>query len=176
MTPFVIENFFDFHLLGLLNAQVALLKKSLSVDDEIFNRKFFHNHPMFKIVHENMTDLACAYFDEDLKPSYAFLSMYEVGEGFCPHHVDRPQCYRTIDVCLNQAEPWGIFVNHKDAWDENNQQQIKDNATEYFLSAGDALCYSGTDHPHFRNKIQPNNFCDLAFFHFVKADFKGDLK
>ena len=64
-----------------------------------------------------------------------------------------------IDLNANQKEPWAINVDGED----------------YFLNPGDALLYSGTDHWHYREKIQENNFCDLAFFHFVPINFEGEL-
>jgi hypothetical protein len=176
MKPFVIKNFFDVKMIKLLQFQVDLLKKSnIQRDDSVFHRKQVHNHPLLKVLHEQMTEEANLLFSEKLKPSYVFLSMYFEGQGQCPIHVDRPQCYRTIDVCLNQKKVWPIYVNHEHEYDEKNIGLIKVHATAYELEIGDAVCYSGTHHPHFRNGSDSDNFCDLAFFHFVQEDFQGDL-
>lgn len=176
MEPFILKNFFDKKLINLLQFQVNLLKQSATqLDTEVFHRKQVHNHPLFKVLHGQMQEEASQLFEEKLKPSYVFLSMYFEGEGKCPLHVDRPQCYRTIDVCLNQKEVWPIYVNHTQKWDENKQEEIRKNSKPYLLEIGDAVCYSGTHHPHFRNDSEEGNFCDLVFFHFVKHDFEGDL-
>ena len=182
MTPFIARNFFEPRLLKLVQYQVDLIKNSaIETDTKTFYRKQFHNHPLLRALHLQMEEEASAMFGEPLKASYSFLSMYLEGKGQCPLHVDRPQCYRTIDVCLNQKKPWAIYVNHEMAWDESKQEEICATAKEYLLGAGQALCYSGTDHPHFRKPMtetpgQEENFVDLAFFHFVPKDFKGDLK
>jgi hypothetical protein len=182
MEPIVVKNFIEPRLLKLLQYQVELLKKAnITRDDAVFHRKQVHNHPLLKVLHDQMAVEASEYFGEALKPSYVFLSMYFEGQGACPLHVDRPQCYRTIDVCLNQRRVWPIHINHVDAWDETKQDEIRANGKGYELEAGDAILYSGTDHPHWRIPMkdiegQEDNFCDLAFFHFVKEDFDGGLE
>jgi hypothetical protein len=181
MKPHVRKNFFEPRLLKLIQFQVDLIKKSsVETDTKTFNRKQFHNHPLLRALHLQMAEEASEIFGEELKPSYVFLSMYLEGKGECPLHVDRPQCYRTIDVCLNQRKPWGIYVNDSMSWDEGNQDEIRATATRYELEPGDALLYSGTDHPHFRVPMkncpdQADNFVDLAFFHFVPKSFEGAL-
>lgn len=178
ISPFIAENFFDHHMMGLLKFQIDLLKKSnLQTDKDVFFRKQIHNHPLLKVLHDNMADLASAMFDEELKPSYVFLSMYFTGQGKCPLHVDRPQCYRTIDVLINKVGDWPIFVNHEDEWTEDKigQNRIIKNSKGYRMSEGDALCYSGTNHPHFRPDAHKDEGADLIFFHFVPKDFEGDL-
>lgn len=125
-----------------------------------FNRWYWHNIPVLRQIHHSpyLKKLANEIFPEPVKPTYVFLSMYGEG-GVCPLHTDRPQCKYTIDLCISQREPWEIFVNDK----------------PYVLNENEALAYSGTDHPHYRNVIQEGNFCNLAFFHFVPVDFEGKL-
>ena len=176
MEPMIIRNFLDPILLEVLKTQIELLKNSnIEIDKETFFRKQFHNHPLFTIVHKALNETANKHFGEKLKPSYSFLSMYFEGEGKCPLHVDRPQCYRTIDVCLRKNADWPIWINHIDKWDENKQEEIRKNAKGYILNEGDAVLYSGTDHPHYRNDAKENIFNDLVFFHFVPENFEGSL-
>jgi hypothetical protein len=77
-------------------------------------------------------------------------------------------------------------VNSSQDFNNNNQDLcfderkylidgIKKNSIEYILMPGDALCYSGTHHAHWRNPITEGNFCDLVFFHFVAHDYQGGL-
>jgi len=178
----LIPGFFEKRLLTLLQFQVNLLKESgISLDTEKFHRKQFHNHPLFVALHNQMAEEASLIFGEELKPSYSFLSMYLRGMGDCPIHTDRPPCYRTIDVCINQEKPWPLYVNEKMAWDPEAVEEIKRTSREFMLLPGDAVLYSGTDHPHFRKPMkdihgQENNFVDMAFFHFVPVGFEGDLK
>jgi hypothetical protein len=126
-------------------------------DKDRFNRYWFHNLPLLVKLHKELK--VDEIFGEPVKPSYVFLSMYG-DEGICPLHTDRPQCKYTADLCIDQKEVWPIMVSDE----------------EYLLQPGEALCYSGTDHPHYRNRIQPGNFCNLAFFHFVPVAFEGRLE
>lgn len=109
-------------------------------------------------IHEALVDVATSVFGEAVKPSYSFLSLYG-DQGICPLHVDRPQCKWTLDYCVEQTYPWPIYVEE----------------SPYLLGPNEALAYSGTDQPHYRDQIEPGNTCNLIFFHFVPVDFDGPL-
>lgn len=130
-----------------------------------FNRWYWHNLPLLKKLHAELAGKASEVFGEKVKPSYVFLSMYG-DQGICPGHIDRPQCKYTIDLCVSQGKPWEIFVG-----DDVNDKQGK----PYVLNEGDALCYSGTDQWHYRNRIESGNWINLAFFHFVPENFSEGL-
>lgn len=165
MEPYVIKNFFSEDLMDLLRFQVSVFKSEagpgvgVENDREVFFRKQVHNPHLFRALHALMKKRACETFGEEVKPSYVFVSMYDDDRAICPLHTDREQCKYTIDLCLDQKEPWEIFIND----------------VAYLLEPGDAVVYSGTDHPHYRNRIAKGNFCDLAFFHFVPKSFSGGL-
>jgi hypothetical protein len=140
-----------------------------------------------KLHHTHVWDVARSVFPVDLKPSYSFISAYDTGVGKCPVHTDRPQCYYTIDVCINQNRPWPIYVNSEDkflatrlslggTYEESMLAEVMSTSKEYILNTGDALCYSGTHHPHWRKPIDLDQYCDLVFFHFVGIDFTGSLE
>lgn len=187
--PFVIKNFFQKAELGRLQAYLESLKTNPIMKEDIksFSRLYCVNDPLTQKLHQTHAwDVASTVFPVPLKPSYSFVSLYRPGQGSCPIHVDRPQCFYTIDVCINQAQPWPIYVNSKEKFlaypiwiggkdDESIVEEMKNTSQEFLLEPGDALCYSGTHHPHWRNQLQPDNFCDLIFFHFVAADFTGSL-
>ena len=175
--PFLIKNYLPSNMLAMFQAHVEELKKSGTTlqSDTLFNRFFATNDPKFtlfqnKFVAPSLVDL----FDWPLKPTYNFLSCYLPGEGECPMHVDRSQCFLTIDVCLNQSKPWPLYVNsskdfsnHYFKKDIQEHERIKQASEEFIMEPGDALCYSGTNHAHWRKRIDGDNFCDLVFFHFV---------
>lgn len=160
MQPKILEEVFDRKTLEDINNKIYDLQVFKRHTCDFDNHEFFRHgkHNMFKDLHDSLTEKACEIFGEKVKPSYNYLSMYW-NKGFCPEHTDRPQCKYTIDVCIAQRKPWGIFVEDK----------------EYFLEENQALCYSGTDQKHRRNKIDPLNFCWLIFFHFVPENFEGCL-
>ncbi len=134
------------------------------------NRWYWHDLPLLKSIHNSpeFRSLADEIFGERLKPSYVFLSMYGP-DGVVPLHSDRPQCYRTIDLQVNADGEWPIYVEDK----------------PYVLKDGEALCYSGTDQPHYRKPMHEDSihratggrtkFMNLAFFHFVSVDWQGSL-
>jgi hypothetical protein len=163
MKPEIIKQYFHNDIMYLIRKEIDWLKSGMAegVDQDLveFKRLEQHNTPFFCALHSMITDRVSEYLGVKVKPSYCFTSMYYTGEGVCPPHTDREQCKYTVDLCVNQNETWGIFVDGE----------------EYHLEKGDALIYSGTDHLHYREKIQPTNFCDLVFFHFVPVDFEGPL-
>lgn len=148
-------------ILYLIKKEIEYLKsgnEQLEVDT-LFNRWGKHNDPFFIALHIMITDRVSEWLGVKVKPSYNYTSMYFPGEGICPVHTDRPQCEYTLDLCVNQNEQWPINIA----------------GVDYLLGEGDAMLYSGTNHVHYRNKIQLGNYCDLVFFHFVPVDFNGPL-
>jgi hypothetical protein len=134
------------------------------------NRWFWHNLPLLKHLHHSkeFRELADDLFRERLKPSYVFLSMY-CPKGLVPLHTDRPQCYRTIDLQISSDGVWPIYIDE----------------TPHILEESQAICYSGTGQPHYRKPMVedsknfsghgPATYMNLAFFHFVSADWMGSL-
>ena len=140
-----------------------LVKKFLEEREGNYELGFFrygiHNPEFFRAFHQKeFLELAKGLWG-DVKPSYCYLSMYQNEKSTCPLHTDRPPCKYSIDLCISQGEPWEIFVND----------------IPYLLEENEALVYSGTDHPHYRNQIKKGNYCNLVFFHFVPSDFVGQL-
>lgn len=189
LKPFLIKNFFDATELMPIQRYLQRLKESqnMAQDSKLFNRLCAIDDPLsMKLHHTHAWEVARRVFPEELKPSYSFISLYEK-EGVCPLHIDRPQCYYTIDVCINQAKPWPLYVNSQEKflsypiylerqYETALVDEVKATSTEFLMNPGDAICYSGTHHPHWRNPIDADNFCDLIFFHFVKSSFDGVLR
>ena len=164
----------------------------LGVDNDSFVRRYAHNVPYFVNIHRQLTQFASEQFGEKLKPSYSFLSMYD-DNGICPLHIDRPQCYRTIDYLIqqDQAEPWPICIGeamtdeqraeinesgagHPETDDEIQARIAAETWTEVNLEPNDAVMYSGTHSWHYRPHRLKGK-ADLIFFHFVSADYEGPL-
>lgn len=186
--PIVIRGLFSGETLQQMQQYAEMLKQSPQIwhDKEIFQRRCVHNDVYLKKVHEQLLPVAIKTFSEILKPSYNYCSFYDEGKGVCPLHIDRPQCYRTIDICLNQKEPWPIYISPEYVTDKSKHTDyfklppekadpLKKGTVPYLLNPGDAVCYSGSKQIHWRDHIQAGNFCDLAFFHFVPIDFKDSL-
>jgi hypothetical protein len=165
---------------------------SVGVDDTDFVRRYAHNVPYFVNIHRQLTEFASEQFGEPLKPSYSFLSMYD-DNGICPLHIDRPQCYRTIDYLIqqDQSEPWSIRIGepmtdeqraeideagkgHPQTEEDIAERIAAETWTDVLLEPNDAVLYSGTHQWHYRPQ-RLRGKADLVFFHFVKADFEGPL-
>lgn len=176
--PFKRSNIVSEDLLKLMKKQCEGYRSApLNIEDEHlkfdngegpmgFNRRYVHEDSFMKMIHhEIIHPIAEKHFGRKLIPSYVFLSMYNKGEGSCPVHTDRPQCKYTVDLVINQKEPWPFFAGFK-----------KETAKELLAEINEAMFLSGTDHVHWRPQIQKENEVDVVFFHFVDPDFKGDLK
>jgi hypothetical protein len=164
----------------------------VDVDNDSFVRRYAHNVPSFVNIHRQLTEFASEQCGEKLKPSYSFLSMYD-DNGICPLHIDRPQCYRTIDYLIQQeqAEPWPICIGepmtdkqraeidesgagHPETDDEIQSRIAAETWTEVNLEPNDAVLYSGTHSWHYRPQRLKGK-ADLVFFHFVSVDYEGPL-
>ncbi len=165
--PFVVRGFYSEDLLGLIRMQLSNLKAEQGPEDhQIFHRREYHDHPLFQALHQLMVPRIERYLKRPVKPSYVFTALYFSGKGQCPPHRDRPQCRYTVDICLDQAYAWDFVAKNREG-----------SARSFLLRPGDAIIMSGTHHEHWRpTRLAENNFCDLAFFHFVDPDFGGSLK
>lgn len=161
MRTILLPNMFSEKNFQTLKAYVDNIANQLvdsPLTDTQFNRHHLHNEPFLAAVHPTLTDYMSEVAGQKVKPSYCFLSIYRQG-GICPLHTDRPQCKYTLDLCISQSKPWPLFVD----------------GAPYYLRENDALIYSGTDSPHYRDRLEDGNHCTLAFFHFVPEDFVGSL-
>jgi len=105
-------------------------------------------------------DLAKHIFkSKTLDASYSLASVYK--KDFetvpnLPHHKDNNACTYTIDVCLFQDVPWGIWIEGK----------------EYFLKPNQAIVIYGEEEEHWREKF-PNpesNTVGMLFNHYIEPE------
>ncbi len=167
--PLNIESVLSDDLLKVLQAECDFFRRTNTGDWDlkVFNRLSLHNPITLKAIHHAIIlPIAEKLLNRKLIPSYCFLSMYNES-GKCPPHFDRPQCRYTVDLCVNQKRYWDFFAKTENGGETR----------EFRLGVNDAAVLSGTRHFHWREDMQPEimNFCDMAFFHFVDADYLGDL-
>lgn len=161
MKASIVRNFFQPDVFIKLKEHVetiATRMKGEPLQDLVFNRHHVNNEPAIVKLHEMLVPWLSEYLSTPVKKSYSFLSIYRDG-GICPRHTDRPQCKYTVDLCVSQKETWPIYIDD----------------VPYRLLENDAVIYSGTDSPHYRQRLQDGNYCNLIFFHFVDEDFVGSL-
>ena len=156
MKPIVIEDFFEEKTYNSIHYYTNTAQFTVEYHDE-FKREYVHNNLFFVGIHQYLENVACEIFKTKVKPSYCFLSLYG-NEGIVKEHTDRPPCKYTIDFCIDCDKEWDIFIDD----------------TAYTSNLNNAICYSGTDSKHYRNKIE-GSFMKLILFHFVPIDYKGPL-
>jgi len=165
-------------------------RDGLNQYDDKFVRYEHHNLSPLVEVHRTLVEPASELFGVRLKPSYVFLANYLVG-GICPLHVDRPQCFRTIDLFVGSDDDsgWPIRIGEPwtdDQWDNydgaryigpvepGTEPELDVVWHDIVLQPNEAVCYSGTHSWHYRPTAATVRN-DLIFFHFVSEDFNGEL-
>lgn len=123
--------------------------------DEARSRYFSYNDYV-EDVGRRLESLARKIFKEDnIKSSYSVYCKY-FGKASMNMHKDDNACTYTIDLCIRQTEPWGLWVEDK----------------EFILNPNEALCYMGNDQTHGRypKDLGPDGSVELVFFHYVQPD------
>lgn len=188
--PLVVRNLLSDTAFDALQQWVVDSARHGGIWDNEFQRTTLHQTKTLRFLHDELTPFASDLFGISLKPSYTFVSNY-VNGGRCPLHLDRPQCFRTIDllVASDDAEPWPLRIaepwTDKQFDDYNGSRNfgiVEPGATpdldaiwhDILLNPNDAACYSGTHSWHYR-PVPSTGRVDLIFFHFVAEDFDGPL-
>jgi hypothetical protein len=161
---------------------VAALKTTDLEQHEMFRfgRAVVHNQPELTELQHALTNQVAELVGEDIEPSYNFLSLYN-NLGVCEPHMDAPSAKWTLDLCLDQSEPWPISFSQVRPWPEEFQfqgddwqQKILNNPELQFDTfapqVNEALLFAGSNQWHYRERIartRPQNFCHLLFFHYI---------
>ncbi len=153
-----------------------------------FGRWVVHDHPVLTELQAQMTALAEKASGQALEPSYNFLSMY-TRMGRCPLHQDAPWAKWTLDLCIDQSEPWPIHFSQirpwpedetfpEDGWEDAIRADPANRFSSYTLMPGDAVLFSGSSQWHYRDPIPgqgEKGFCHLLFFHFIPRGMREYL-
>jgi len=145
-----------------------------------FGRLVVHDHPFFNQIQNTITDVVSEIVQEPVEPYYNFLSLYN-NFGVCKVHMDALFAKWTLDVCIDQSEPWPIYLSQVLPWPENLthdgeewESEITNDPdnifSEYKLNIGESIIFSGSSQWHYRERIiqkKQQNFCHLIFFHFI---------
>ena len=151
-----------------------------------FKRFVVHDHPYFTELQQQLIPLVSEAVGEPVEPNYNFLSLYNA-MGVCPVHMDSPEAKWTLDICLNQSEPWPIYFSQIQPWPETDpdsepsawlagdwEQSIKQSPSANFeahsMEPGQAILFAGSSQWHYRNAmpaLSTKSSCDLLFLHFI---------
>lgn len=125
-----------------------------------------HNDVLLQYLHKQTGRLVRQVSGETILPSYSYLSAYLPGAEL-KRHLDRPQCAWNASLLIDQnpevplAESWPIFL------------EVGKAVHEVRLDFGDAVFYSGTEIPHWREPIEKGMRQTLGLLHYVPLDFVG---
>jgi hypothetical protein len=142
-----------------------------------FGRHVVHDEPFITQLQHAAIPLVSQAVGEPVEVSYNFLSMYSK-MGVCPVHMDAPEAKYTLDLCVEQSEPWPIYFSNVRPWPEQLRfrpdwhDAIKNDPhnqfTAHALRPGEALLFSGSSQWHYRDPHpSPTGFCHLVFLHYV---------
>ena len=79
---------------------------------------------------------------------------YAGNNGFLEKHKDTNACTYTLDYCINQFQPWSLYVEGE----------------EYALQPNQALAFLGEEQEHWRGEWTAGNIVEMMFFHYVEPD------
>lgn len=145
-----------------------------------FGRFVVHNLPEFTKLQHELAATASDWAGQALEPCYNFLSLY-TRMGACEPHLDSPSAMWTLDICIEQSDPWPIWFSQNVPWPESAGAPDPDWATAikndpdltftpYVMEPGDAVLFSGSSQWHYREPLQAEGrkrFCNLLFLHYI---------
>ncbi len=154
-----------------------------------FGRFVVHDHPFFTELQLATIALVSEAAGEEVEPAYNFVSLYKK-LGVCPVHMDSPESKWTLDLCIDQSDPWPIHLSQivpwpedssyeGDGWQEAIKHSPKNIFTSHTLEPGKAVLFSGSSQWHYRDPLPLDgkvHFCHLVFFHFVPKGMRDIVK
>ena len=178
----IVRGFADAAFLAEVRDTIASLPKDRLEFHEArrFGRFVVHDEPVFVRMQAALVERMSELVGEEVEASYNFLSMY-TRMGVCGMHLDAPSAKWTLDICIDQSEPWPIHFSRTVDWPERPEDladdweaRLKaDPALEFrsaLLMPGDAVVFSGSSQWHYRDpipQVATGAFCTLLFFHFI---------
>ena len=143
-----------------------------------FGRFVVHDLPLFHELQREVVPLMNKIVNEEVEPSYNFLSIY-TKLGVCAVHMDAPSAKWTLDLCIDQSGPWPIHFSDVQQWPVDYQpgepweDTVRHDAapfTAYTLEPGEAVVFSGSSQWHYREPLPLDgreHRCELLFLHFI---------
>ena len=137
----------------LMDCNLLVRRREATPDPE-FNR-YTSNSGRLYAYSEYLLPLVRDIFQDDtILPSYNCWADYRSIDSRLPAHKDVNACTFTVDYCVQQHEPWTLYVEGK----------------EYDLQENQSLVFMGEDMEHWRPAFKPGNMVEMIFFHFVRPD------
>jgi hypothetical protein len=161
-------------------------------DPQVERRYRQHNEPFASFIHGQLANLMSMIVSEPVKLSYVYAASYKDGSILTPH-TDREQCEFSVSFQVDyepepprHLSPWAIYVEpipetmepteggFAFTWGQLELER-KAPPKAIRLASGDGLIYKGRELVHYRDRLPSGHRSTSLFFHFVAADFQGNL-
>ena len=181
-SPVLLDQPFDAGTMARIRDEVRSLRPS---DLELhearrFHRFVVHDHPYFSALQERSAAMVSAAVGEEVESSYNFLSLY-TDTGVCPMHMDAPEAKWTLDLCVDQAQPWPLYLGPVQPWPTpadiaqmgaDWDARLRERAGDFSavaLRPGQAVVFSGSSQWHYRDAMPAASRAPgtYLFFHYV---------
>lgn len=141
------------------------------LNDRGTHRYVAHNHTVARYWHDQLNRRVSQLARQPTKPSYCFASVYAAGGGLSWHN-DRTPCEYTIALLLfytplraDNRSPWALKLKARDGTVHSVHQRV-----------GDALMFKGRELMHSRDVLPDGHRSVSLMFHFVDADYAGEME
>jgi hypothetical protein len=156
--PIIIKNLLSEEDLATVHKQIAeVYSRNGQTWDPHSQRNimFDYDMPILNELTNKLMPIAIEYFeDPEMLPTYSLYSEYTLETSNLHKHKDLNACTYTIDLCLKQDKPWGLWIEGK----------------EYILQENEAILFWGEDQLHWREDLTEVNNVAMMFFHYANKN------
>tara|TARA_B100001769_G_C22112164_1_gene602008 strand:- start:379 stop:2466 length:2088 start_codon:yes stop_codon:yes gene_type:complete len=142
--------------------------------DRQSNRYKSRNDPVSRMLQYELLPLVEHFTGKKLRPTYTYLSCYIKGCDL-PAHTDQADCEYTCSYILKKPEgaKWPIYAHKiKQPRKFKGRYPFTPPTSEAWAcdcEAGGLMCFNGTDHIHWREKLEHEYFY-VALLHYRQLD------
>lgn len=136
--------------------------------ESLERRDVVYNEGICRYYHQFLAAVITEVTGEALRPSFCYLSHYRPG-AILPEHTDRAQCRWNVSLIMSmeplrsRSEAWPLYL------------RVRGQARPVRLGIGEAVIYQGMDTPHWRESQPADQTTTVCTFHFVPAEFAGQI-
>lgn len=168
----IVNNVIDAEFLSILQSYYkdTIDSSTWELGDKQSNRYKSHNEPMSRFLHYEILPLIEKIIGKSMKPTYTYLSAYVKGADL-PPHTDRADCEYTVSFVIDKPEGsnWNIYVHKpQQPVKHKGRYNIKPSLEEcepVDCDAGGLMLFQGTDHIHFREKLD-HDYYNILLLHY----------
>ncbi|MEU7872415.1 hypothetical protein [Dactylosporangium sp. NPDC049140] len=138
-------------------------------DGQSADRYVAHNEPIAAFLHRRLEGFMSTVAGRPVTASYSYLAGYRDG-AVLPPHRDREQCEHTLSVLVDYAPepaveaPWPLELH------------LPQRRFMLYQALGDGVLFRGRTIPHARRPLPAGHSSTSILFHYVDADFAGELR